>query len=265
MQRHRPVRSIIFDDVPQPEERQQVEPAIHLRGRMERLAAQRQVVIARSVPRCPHAEIVVFAALGITQVLQQARQITPQQGRIPGPRQIDCRYQFERCQALFALDPVGGVISQRADPVEQVPVAGLPVGMHDPGQQDKQGAVYIDAAQRVAEDRMVVLGIAPDPAERFEISDGSGIFEVFTRQREARQGGGRFGGLAGGRADGEARQHRRRKQQGSHGRSIRFLYQTQRPWCFVSRRGGFSRKSVTTTSVSAHRTEAKRSAASRRC
>lgn len=241
MQRHRPVRSIIFDDVPQPEERQQVEPAIHLRGRMERLAAQRQVVIARSVPRCPHAEIVVFAALGITQVLQQARQITPQQGRIPGPRQIDGRYQFERCQALFVLDPVGGVISQRADPVEQVPVADLPVGVHDPRQQREKGAVDIDPPQRVVERRMVVFGIAPDAAERFEVGKCTGIVEIPGCQREARQGGGRFGVLAGGRADGEARQHRSRKKQGSHGRSIRF-YTKRSSGVFRIRRGGFPTK-----------------------
>ncbi|OUN77175.1 hypothetical protein B5E60_08505 [Alistipes sp. An116] len=197
MQCYRPVRSIIFDDVPQPEEQQQVEPAIHLRSRIERLAAQRQILIVRALVRLPQAEIVVFAALGITQVLQQMRQITPQQGRIPGPRQVDGRYQFERCQALFVIDPVGGVISQRADPVEQVPVAGLPVGMHDPGQQGKEGAVDIDAAQRVAEDRMVVLHIAPDTAEGFEISDGTGILQILRREVESGGGRGRDGCLLG--------------------------------------------------------------------
>ena len=97
VQRQRTVRGVVLNDVPQPEERQQVEPAIHLRSRIGPLVAQRKVVITRSIFHCSHAEIVVFAALGITQVLQQVRQITPQQDRIPGPSQVDGRYQFERC------------------------------------------------------------------------------------------------------------------------------------------------------------------------
>lgn len=78
-----------------------------------------------------------------------------------------------------------------------MPVAGHPVGMHNPGQQGKEGAVDIDAAQRVAEDRVVVLHIAPDAAERFEISDGTGFLQILRREVESGGGGDRNGRLLG--------------------------------------------------------------------
>ena len=195
VQRQRTVRSIIFDDVPQTEERQQVVPAIHLLGRIGPLVAQRKVVITRSVFHCSHAEVEVLAALGITQLLQQLREFPAQQHGIGRPSEVGRLDQVIRSQRLFVLDPVRGIISQRADPVEQVPVAGLPVGVHDPRQQGKEGAVDIDAAQRVAEDGMVVLGIAPDTAERFEVGERAGIFEIVARQRERFRvrGGGTVG------------------------------------------------------------------------
>ena len=68
--------------------------------------------------------------------------------------------------------------------------------MHNPGQQGKEGAVDIDATQRVTEDRMVVLHIAPDTAEGFEISDGTGILQILRREVES-GGGGRNGRLLG--------------------------------------------------------------------
>ena len=188
VQRQRTVQGVVLNDVPQPEERQQVEPAIHLRSRIGPLVAQRKVMITRSVFHCSHAEVVVLIAFSITQVLQQMRQITPQQGCIPGPRQVDGRYQFERCQALFVIDPVGGVISQRAYPVEQVPVTGHPVGMHNLGQQGKEGAVDIDAAQRVTKDRMVVLGIAPDATKRLKVAGHAGVTQVVGGHRKPRRG-----------------------------------------------------------------------------
>lgn len=197
VQRQRTVRSIIFDDVPQPEERQQVEPAIHLRGRIEPLVAQRKIVITRSVFHCSHAEVVVLIALGITQLLQQLRELPAQQHGVGRPPEVGRLDQVIRSQRLFALDPVGGVISQRAYPVEQVPVAGHPVGMHDPRQQGKEGAVDIDATQRVTEDRMVVLHIAPDTAEGFEIPDSAGILQSLRREVESGGGGGRDGRLLG--------------------------------------------------------------------
>ena len=188
VQCQRTVRSVVLNDVPQPEERQQVEPAIHLRSRIGPLVAQRKVMITRSVFHCSHAEVVVLIAFSITQVLQQLRELPAQQHGVGRPTEVGRLNQVIRCQRLFALDPVGGVSSQRAYPVEQVPVTGIPVGMHDLRQQGKEGAVDIDAAQRVTEDRMVVLGIAPDAAERLKVAGHAGVTQVVGGHRKPRRG-----------------------------------------------------------------------------
>lgn len=60
--------------------------------------------------------------------------------------------------------------------------------MHDLRQQGKEGAVDIDAAQRVTKDRMVVLGIAPDAAERLKVAGHAGVTQVVGGHRKPRRG-----------------------------------------------------------------------------